>query len=182
MNTNSMMRRNFEFSNHQKFMRHKMRQKTGGAALSLLVGWTTDDEDTKEIIMIIPKKKKENNHNKRKKIKKKKNHPHSTRPGPKEKKKRKSPNLKQPSSCSYMCIAGGKEIKQQNATEKKPTACHATGHTTGSGARNEDMNFCVNMVKCTVGMSVSMLPLYEGRVPCSVAKKVPTTLGRTSTF
>lgn len=30
-------------------MRHKMRQKTGGVALSLLGGWTTDDEeDTNE--------------------------------------------------------------------------------------------------------------------------------------
>lgn len=51
--------------------------------------------------------------------------------------------------------------------QKKPTACHATGHTTGSGAGNEGMNFCVNMVECPVGMGVSMLPLSEGRVPCS---------------
>ncbi len=51
-----------------------------------------------------------------------------------------------------MCITG--EKNKQNATEKKPTSCHATVHTTGSGARNEDMNFCVNMVKCTVCMSV----------------------------
>lgn len=51
-----------------------------------------------------------------------------------------------------MCITG--EKTKQNATEKKSTSCHATVHTTGSGARNEDMNFCVNMVKCTVCMSV----------------------------
>lgn len=37
--------------------------------------------------------------------------------------------------------------------------------------RNEGMNFCVNMVECTVGMGVSMLPLYEGRVPCSTEIK-----------
>lgn len=29
----------FEFSNHLKFMRHEMRAKTGGVALSLLGGW-----------------------------------------------------------------------------------------------------------------------------------------------
>lgn len=34
---------NFAISNHQKFMRHKMRQKTEGVALSLLGGWTADD-------------------------------------------------------------------------------------------------------------------------------------------
>lgn len=34
---------NFEISNHQKFMRHKMRLKTEGVALSLLGGWTADD-------------------------------------------------------------------------------------------------------------------------------------------
>lgn len=56
--------------------------------------------------------------------------------------------------------------------KSKKQTCHATGRTTGSRARNEDMNFCVNMVKCTVSMSVSMLPLYEARVPCSAGQTV----------
>lgn len=31
----------------------------------------------------------------------------------------------------------------------------------------EDEFLCQHGVECTVGMGVSMLPLYEGRVPCS---------------
>lgn len=52
----------------------------------------------------------------------------------------------------FRCALEKENMKQQNK-KKKPIA-HATGHTTGSRARNDRMNFCVNMVKCTVDMSV----------------------------
>ena len=81
-------------------------------------------------------------------------------PKRKAKQKSKSPNRKRPSSwvqidteerCSHV---HHRRKQKQNATEMKSTPCHATVHTSGSGARNEGMNFCVNMVKCTVCMSV----------------------------
>lgn len=66
------------------------------------------------------------------------------------------------------------ENKQKQCDRKEWTA----GHVAGGGVRNEGMNFCVNMVECTVGMGVSMLPLYEGRVPCSteIKKKEACTM------
>lgn len=53
----------------------------------------------------------------------------------------------------HMCITGEKQTKQ-NATEKKNTMSCNCSYDWKRGARNEDMNFCVNMVKCTVCMSV----------------------------
>lgn len=103
--------------------------------------------------MIIIKKKTQQNNE----IKKQTTPLDSFRP--QSKAKTKGSNLKQPSiwvqiDTEERCSRHRRKNKIKNATEKKPTACHATGHTTGSGARNEDMNFCVNMVKCTVCMSV----------------------------
>lgn len=69
----------------------------------------------------------------------------------------------------HMCITGEKQTKQ-NATEKR-TPCHATVHTTGSGGKEWGYEFLCqhgemySMYEC---VWLHMLPLYEGRVPCSL--------------
>lgn len=162
-----------------------MRQKTGGAALSLLGWWTTDDEeDAKETIrvMIIKEKqtKTENNHNN--KTRKVKISPHPTLPGPKGKQKgdkneRKEKQNHKPSS--WVQIDTEERCSYVHHTRKKgkrnPTSCHTTVHTTGSGGGGggEEWGYeflCPHDGMYGMYVSVCMLPLYEGRVPCSLSK------------
>lgn len=72
INTKLDEEENFEIFQPPKVHAAQDEAKTGGAALSLLGGWTTDDEeDTKE--------KNKNNHNKTRKS----NHPTQPAPAPK---------------------------------------------------------------------------------------------------
>lgn len=95
--------------------------------------------------------------------KQKKNHDNKIKPTPVQPRPRppKIKNLKQPSSwaqidteerCSY--VHHRRKTNQTKCNGKKNTMSCNCSYDWKRGARNEDMNFCVNMVKCTVCMSV----------------------------
>lgn len=128
-------------------------------------------EDGRRMMRRTPKKQ-----NKTKKTKK--NHDNKIKPTPVQPRPR-PPKIKilsnpaaGPKSIQkrdvHMCITGEKQTKQ-NATEKR-TPCHATVHTTGSGGKEWGYEFLCQhgemygMYEC---VWLHMLPLYEGRVPCS---------------
>lgn len=113
--------------------------------------------------MIIKEKqtKTENNHNN--KTRKVKISPHPTLPGPKGKQKddkneRKEKQNHKPSSwvqidteerCSYVHHTRKKGKETQHHVIQLFIRLEAEGEV---GARNEDMNFCVHMMGCTVCM------------------------------
>lgn len=47
-----------------------------------------------------------------------------------------------------------KKETEPNARERKRRTRHASFYTTASRTRNEDMNFCVDMVRCALCMTV----------------------------
>lgn len=95
--------------------------------------------------------------------KQKKNHDNKIKPTPVQPRPRppKIKNLKQPSSwaqidteerCSH--VHHRRKTNQTKCNGKKNTMSCNCSYDWKRGARNEDMNFCVNMVKCAVCMSV----------------------------
>lgn len=162
-----------------------MRQKTGGAALSLLGWWTTDDEeDAKETIRVIIIKEKqtktENNHNnKTRKVKSARTQPSQA---PKESKKKtrtkeKKNKITNPAAGSksiqrrdvHMCITREKKEKKPNIMSYN---CSYDWKRRGRWGRGMRIWISVSTwwdVRY-VCVSVCMLPLYEGRVPCSLSK------------
>lgn len=130
-------------------MRHRMRQKTRGVALSLLGGWTADDEEDAN-------ETETKTHNKTNK----KNQNHSTQlaQDPKANKlKSYATHLGPNRYRREMIMCASEEENKPNKMQQKTNRHHVIVqhvHTTASRSRNEDMNFCVDMVKCTVCMSV----------------------------
>lgn len=113
-------------------------------------------EDGRRMMRRTPKKQ-----NKTKK--QKKNHDNKIKPTPVQPRPRppKIKNLKQPSSwaqidteerCSH--VHHRRKTNQTKCNGKKEHHVMQLFIRLEAGARNEDMNFCVNMVKCTVCMSV----------------------------
>lgn len=125
-----------------------MRQKREERLSPCLEEWTTDDEDMMKII--IKTNKKKNPHQ----LKPVKPLPHTQTHTNAQRKKQRKPESGPTSPKSitgremFMCITGEKQHKKERHVMQ-------TRHTTGSGgSRNEGMNFCVNMVECTLCMSV----------------------------
>lgn len=160
-----------------------MRQKTGGAALSLLGWWTTDDEeDAKETIrvMIIKEKqtKTENNHNnKTRKVKAARTQPSQAPKESKKKTRTKEKKNTNPAAGSksiqrrdvHMCITREKKEKKPNIMSYN---CSYNWKRRGRWGRGMRIWISVSTwwdVRY-VCVSVCMLPLYEGRVPCSLSK------------